>query len=220
MARPWNEPGGQLVYNSFEVLERFSGLLRNDLNLIAEKERSLGFLNESLGDVLQDLSTNQYPKVREFINQFNVALAQVEYARKVMYFRTRRLADAALASIPERSRAVKSLLRERELAFTRCLRRQGTRAAEPDPRPVASYRSINQQAVQSVGTEMRQLLREVGQTITSFAHGQMELYASMLQVWQGVIAEIDESTVEDEGAEAAAALDAILETIHPDEDEF
>jgi hypothetical protein len=220
MTRPWNEPGGQLAYNSFEVLEKFVGLLRNDLNLIAEKERSLGFLNESLGDVLQDLSVNQYPKIREMITQFNVALAQVEYARKVMYFRTRRLTDESLASVPEQTRAVKSILRGREIAYTRRLRAQGKKATEVDPRPVIAYKSINQQAVQSVGTYLRQLLGEVGQTITSFAHGQMELYAGMLQVWEKVIVDIDESTVDDEGAEVAGTLEAILETIHPEADEF
>jgi hypothetical protein len=220
MTRPWNEPGGQLVFNIFEVLEKFSGLLRNDLTLIAEKERSLGFLNESLGDVLQDLSTNQYPKARDLINKFNSALAQVEYARKVMYFRTRHLSDESLTSIPERARVVKALLREREVAFTRRLRAQGTTASEPDPRPVASYRSINQQAVQVAGSALRQLLGEVGQTIVSFAHGQMELYVGMLQVWQKVIVDIDESAIGEEGAEAADALKAILETVHRDEDEF
>jgi hypothetical protein len=60
MAPQWNEPSGQVIFESLGVLEKFVGLLRNDIVFIAEKERSVGFLNESMSDVLNDLTSNPY----------------------------------------------------------------------------------------------------------------------------------------------------------------
>ena len=106
--RQWNEHAGEVVFHCVDVLEKFAALIKNDLILIAEKERSLGFLNESMEDVLTDLSVNQFEKAKQIVNLFIGALTQVEYSRKILYHRTHHLAQSSFQSTIEQAKTVKS----------------------------------------------------------------------------------------------------------------
>jgi hypothetical protein len=222
MTRQWNEPGGQVIFGSLGVFEKLVGLLRNDIVFIAEKQRSVGFLNESMSDVLTDLSSNQYAPVTELLTQFVQRLAQVEYARKVMYFRTHQLAEQAFHGIPEQIQWSRELLQKREVAYTRHLRDQQRRVTNPkiDPRPLAEFRSATKQAVDAVLPTVNQIYGELVRTITAFAHAQIEMHAHAMEVWSKGINEIDEISFDAQEEEITRTFDEILFSIHHDPLDF
>lgn len=227
-ARGWNDHAGEVVFRSVEVLERFAALLKNDMALIAEKERSLGFVNESLSDVLTDMTTNQFQRAKELINLFISSLTQIEYARKILYHRTHLLAQNSLQSTIDQAKAVKLLIKDRETAISRYL--QAKNAHQHAARPTeasemkvskssAAVRSLNQQTIQSTGTFANQLHRDLVTVLGSFAHAQMELYAKQVEVWAHAIEEIDQCCLDEDTDEITVSLQKIMNTISPVPDE-
>jgi hypothetical protein len=222
MTRQWNEPGGQVIFGSLGVLDKFVGLLRNDIVFVAEKERSVGFLNESMSDVLTDLSSNQYTPGKDLITQFVQRLAQIEYARKVIYFRTHQLVDQAFRTVPEQVQRARTLLQQRELAYTRYMRDVQQRVTNPkiDPRPLAAFRSASKQAQDAVIPTVNQIYAELVRTITAFAHAQIEMHARAMEVWSEAITEIDAISFEGQDGEIGHSFEEILSSIHHDPDDF
>ena len=175
------EIGGQVVYNVAEVFEKFAALLKNDIVLIAEKERSLGYINESMQDVFTDLKVNQYPKAREVIELFITSLTQVEFARKTMYSRYRLLAQNSFTASLELATKVKNLLIERENAYRSYLAslEKKQKAVQPKPQDevkfsqaTTTFQTLNTQAIQGAGTFANQLHRDLVTTLSYFAHAQ------------------------------------------------
>lgn len=216
------DPAGEVVYKSVEVLERFAALLKNDIVLIAEKERSLGYINESMQDVFQDLTVNQYPKVKELLSFFITSLTQVEYARKTMYSRYRLLAQSSFTTAIELASKVKSLLIDRENALKSYIaaaeRKQ--RAAQPKPQDdlklsqaTSQFQTLNAQAIQSTGNFANQLHRDLVTTLSSFAHAQMELYAKSLEVWSNTIQTIDQAILDEDTDAVILAFQKSLNTL-------
>jgi hypothetical protein len=222
MTRQWNEPAGQVIFGSLGVLEKFVGLLRNDIVFIAEKERSVGFLNESMSDVLNDLTSNQYTPGKDLLSQFVQRLAQNEYARKVMYFRTHQLADNAFRAVAEQVQRSRALLQQRELAYTRHIRDVQQRAKNPkiDPGPVAAFRNANKQALDAVISTVDQIYTERVRTITAFAHAQIEMHARAMEAWSDAITEIDAISFDEQDQEIERSFEEILSSIHHDPDDF
>ena len=226
-ARGWNDHAGEVVFRSVEVLERFAALLKNDMALIAEKERSLGFVNESLSDVLTDMATNQFQHAKELINLFISSLTQIEYARKILYHRTHLLAQNSLQSTIDQAKAVKLLIKDRETAIARYLQakhtQQNSRMTQATEMKVskssAAVRALNQQTIQSTGTFANQLHRDLVTVLGSFAHAQMELYAKQVEVWAHAIEEIDQCCLEDDIDDVTVSLQKIMNTISPIQDD-
>jgi hypothetical protein len=218
MARRWNEPGGQVIFDSLGVLDQFTRILRTDIGFIAEKQRSLGFLNESTSDVLADLSANQYPTAKAILMKFVQSLAQVEYGRKVMYFRTHRLADQAFQGLPEQAKHCREHLQRREIAYTRHARAVQQRAQNPkiDPRPLANFREATQQATEIVMPTFNQIHMDLIRTITAFAHAQLEKHARALEVWSRAVTEIDGIAFDDEEADMEDQFTEILASLQHD----
>ena len=201
------EHAGQVVYNCVEVLEKFASLLKNDIVYIAEKERSLGYINESMQDVFTDLNANQYPKAKEVINLFITSLTQVEYARKTMYSRYRLLAQNSFTAAIELASKVKALLIDRENAYKnyQIALEKKQKTVQPKQQDelkfsqaTSTFQTLNSQAIQAAGTFSNQLHRDLIITLSSFAHAQMELYAKSVEVWANTIEEIDQATLEDD----------------------
>ena len=205
--RSAKEPAGQVVYNCIDVLEKFAKLLKNDIILIAEKERSLGYINESMQDVFTDFSVNQYPKTKELINLFINCLTQVEYGRKTMYSRYRSLAQNSFNTALELANKVKGLLQQRESAFRSYMAAQEKKRKVAELKPqdelkcsqaTTAFQNFNSQSIQAAGLFANQLHRDLVITLSSFAHAQMELCAKSLEVWAAAIEIIDQSTLEDD----------------------
>ncbi|OHS98329.1 hypothetical protein TRFO_08898 [Tritrichomonas foetus] len=216
------DPAGQVVYNCIEVLEKFATFLKNDIVLIAEKERSLGYINESMQDVFTDLTVNQYPKAREVINLFISSLTQVEYVRKTMYSRYRSLAQNSFTTALELATKVKGLLVERENAFKSFLTAQERkrRIAQPKPQDelklsqaTTAFQTLNSQTIQAAGTFANQLHRDLVTTLSAFAHAQMELYAKSLEVWAATIEQIDQATLDDDTDAVVLAFQKAMNTL-------
>jgi hypothetical protein len=222
--RASSDAGGHVVFQCFDVLEKFAVLLRNDFVLMAEKIRSLGFLNESLSDVLTDLSANQFPKARELINVIIGSLTQIEYARKVMYHRTHLLADSAFQSSLEQAKTIKGLLHDREQALNRFVQVSAAQGRSQRQNPqidaklstaTGTFKAANAQAVQASSVYSNQLHRDLLLTLTSFAHAQMEMHARALEIWGKAIEQIDQCSMDDDNDEASDGLAAAIETIAP-----
>lgn len=216
------EPAGQVIYNCVEVLGKFQEMLKSDIVLIAEKQRSLGFINESMQDVFTDLTTNMYPKAREVLNLFITSLTQVEYARKTMYSRYRLLAQNSFAATIELATKVKGLLIDRENAYKNYLAavEKKQRTAQPKPQDeikfsqaTSTFQTLNTQTIQAAGTYANQLNRDLVTTLSSFAHAQMELYAKSVEVWANTIEAIDQAALEEDTDAMALAFQKSLNTL-------
>lgn len=210
----WNDHAGEVVFNSINVLERFASLLKQDIVTIAEKHRSLGFLNEQMSDVFTDLAVNQYPKAREVLNLFIGCLSQIEYARKVMYHRSHQLSQQSFQSTIEQARTVKGLLKEREAAVIKYNQAKNAQARGNNQnqdakmsQATASFQSLNTQTIQAAGNYANQLHRDLITTLTSFAHSQMELYAKSVEVWANYIEALDQTDLGED-------LDDVVDVIH------
>lgn len=221
--KQWNDHAGQSVFNMIKVLQDFTKFLKSDLVLIAEKQRSVGYLNENLSDELTKLSLNQFPNTKEMLNQFIGAMTQVEYGRKVMYSRLRNLENQSFNSTLELARQASELLTQREEAIVKyqqalqAHQRQLAKNKGPSPQSEvkvtqanASFQALNTQAIQATGTFTNQLHRDLVTVLASYAHSQMELYARQLQAWSHVIEVIDEAPLENDVADVVDALNKSL----------
>ena len=217
--KTWNDHAGQSVYNMIRVLQDFTKFLKSDIVLIAEKQRSVGYLNENLTDELTKLSINQFPNVKELLNQFIGAMTQVEYGRKIMYSRLRDLETQSFASTLELARQASDLLVQREDAIVKyqqailAHQRQQAKGKQPNPQleirisqANASFQALNTQAIQATGTFTNQLHRDLVTVLASFAHSQMELYARQIEAWNHVIEVIDEAPLEDDITDVVDAM--------------
>jgi hypothetical protein len=218
------ESGGKVVYDNINVMEKFSALLRTDFIGIAEKNRSLGFLNESMSDVLTNLAVHQFPKAHELLDLVIASLARVEYARKIMYHRTHLLGENAFQSTLAQTHGVKNVLQEREQARNRLAQVTAARARSARPNQViesrfsadtGSFRSANTQAVQATSLYATQFHRDVLVALTSFAHAQMEMQARIMEIWGGALEQMDEIEVDEDNDVAASALLGAMDMIAP-----
>ena len=200
--KQWSDHAGEILYNSIEVLQKFAAMLKNDIAAIAEKERSMGFLNEQMSDAFFELNKEQFPKAKEVINAFIASLSQVEYARKVMYQRDHQLAHDVFASSLELAKTCKELLRAREQSIKRYSMARQQELRSPQPENVAaattSFQSLNSQAIQASATYANQVHRDLIIVLSSFAHAQMELYARTLETWSRFIEKIDEAVFDED----------------------
>ncbi|KAH0794507.1 hypothetical protein GPJ56_001532 [Histomonas meleagridis] len=207
MEKKWNDNAAGVIYSCTDVLEKFAALLKNDITMIAEKERSLGYLNESMSDIFSDLTINQYPKAKEVLNAFINSLSQIEFGRKVMYQRSHQLAQSSFTSTLDLAKKAKSLLKEREASLSKYM--QVKAAKEKSTKPSSqldekltasktSFQAANAQAIQATSTFTNQLHRDLILTLSSFAHAQMEFYAREIEVWSKTIEAIDKNTIDDD----------------------
>ena len=195
----WNDHSGEVIFNSIDVLHKFSELLKSDIIQISEKERSVGLLKESLADNLVEFSINQFSKAKEAIELFINSLNQIEYNRKIMYHRNHQLSSMSFSSSIELGKNVMNLLKEREEAIKRYNSIKNKKDNDPKlAQTTASFQSINTQTIQSAGTYSNQLNRDLIVTLTSFAHSQMELHAKSIEIWSKLIENIDEINVDDD----------------------
>jgi len=221
MASKWNDHAGEVVFNSIDVLQKFAEFLRNDLVLIAEKERSLGFLNETLGDSLGDLSVKQFPKAKEVLNYFIGTLSTIEYFRKVMYHREHQLATTSFSSSIELAKNVKQLLKDREEAIKRYILAKSKAIKGPpenDPKlmqATTSYQSINTHSIQAAATYSNQLHRDLIISLSSFAHAQMEIHAKSVEHWAKFLMNIDNVETNEDVEMIIAALQESAQTFAP-----
>ena len=208
--RAWNDHAGEIIYNSIDVLQKFAAMLKNDIAAIAEKERSLGFLNEQISDSLFELNKDQFPKAKEVINAFIASLSNVEYARKVMYQRDHQIAHDVFASSLELAKSCKELLRSRENAIKKytMVKQAEARATKSENIAVATtnFQSLNTQAIQASATYANQVHRDLIIVLSSFAHSQMELYARTLETWSKFIEQIDEMVFDEDIESIATSL--------------
>jgi hypothetical protein len=215
---------GKVVLDRFTTLEKLAPLVRSDFLAIAEKNRSLGFLNENISDLLTDLSASQFPKAHELMELMVGSLSRVEYARKVMYHRTRLLGEQAFQSSMEQVRTVKGILNDCEQALNRAQQASAAQARAArrndlfDRRAAAAsgtFKAANAKAVQASSVYSNQINRDLSLALLSFAHAQMEMYARTLEVWGNAIEQIDKLELNEEAEAASDALEAAVDTITP-----
>lgn len=209
MTQKWNDHAGEVIYNSIEVMQKFAEFLKNDIALIAEKERSVGFLNEQMSDTLFEMSQHQFPKAKEVLNLFIASLSQIEYSRKVMYQRDHQLADNAFVSSIELAKGVKELLKNRENAIRKYTSAKASNKGPADQNLVsatAHFQQLNTQSIQAAGTYANQLHRDLITTLASYAHSQMELHAKQLETWAKYIDIIDSINLDEDVENTVQAL--------------
>lgn len=201
--KAWSDHSGEIIYNSIDVLQKFADMLRNDIAAIAEKERSMGFLNEQMSDNLFEMNKEQFPKAKEVLNLFIASLSQVEYGRKVMYQRDHQLARDVFQSSLELAKSCKELLKAREQAIKRyTLAKQNELKTASQPENLAAattnFQTLNTQAIQSAATYSNQVHRDLITVLSSYAHAQMELHARTLETWSKFIEVIDETPFDED----------------------
>lgn len=200
MAAKWMEPGGQLIYSSIDVMNKFAAYVKEEITVIAEKERSVGVLNEQLTDAFFEISKPQFEKSKEVLNMFISCLSQVEYARKVMYSRDHQLASMSFTSSLELAKTCMELLKKRDQAIRQYnqTRAQASKTAAQITAATTNCQTANTQAIQAAATYANQLHRDLITILSSYAHAQMELYAKSLEAWAKFIDKIDEINLEDD----------------------
>ena len=201
--KAWSDHSGEIIYNSIDVLQKFADMLKNDIAAIAEKERSMGFLNEQMSDNLFEMNKEQFPKAKEVLNLFIASLSQVEYGRKVMYQRDHQLARDVFQSSLELAKSCKELLKAREQAIKRyTLAKQNELKTASQPENLAAattnFQTLNTQAIQSAATYSNQVHRDLITVLSSYAHAQMELHARTLETWSKFIEIIDETPFDED----------------------
>ena len=201
--KAWSDHAGEIIYNSIDVLQKFADMLKNDIAAIAEKERSMGFLNEQMSDNLFEMNKEQFPKAKEVLNFFIASLSQIEYARKVMYQRDHQLARDVFQSSLELAKSCKELLKAREQAikrYTVAKQNELKTASQPENLAAATtnFQTLNTQAIQSAATYSNQVHRDLITVLSSYAHAQMELHARTLETWSRFIEKIDETPFDED----------------------
>lgn len=196
----WVDSASEVVFQGISVIQKFAPLLKNDVVLIAEKERSYGFLNEGFCDSLAEIATSQFPRTRNLIENFISAQTQVEYWRKVMYMRLHMLAQSCLSSTLDLANPTKDQLKQRDNALRRAQVKGGSA-------PAVSLASLQTQATQSAGTFTSTLHRDLTVTLTSFAHAQMELHAKSIEAWTQFIEQLNETSTDEDVTELIQALE-------------
>jgi hypothetical protein len=220
MKTKWNNIPDAEVYNRIELMEKFAAFLRKEFAVIAEEHRSLGFLNESIGQALLDASPGHFPQTQALVTKFVGSLEIVEGLRKLLYHRSHLLAQSAFQPTLEHAKLLKPRVRERDHAVGRYLAAVTADSRGNDPKvhqkllsETAAYQALNLQTIQGVCSFHGQMNRDLVGTLTSFAHAQMELYVKTIQTWTETISEFENMQAEQDAEAIEEGMKKILLSI-------
>jgi hypothetical protein len=173
-------------------VKSLSELVRKDLTLANEKERSVGFLCENLAEDCERLAQERLPSVRAALLGLATALARVELHRKGLYQRMMPLAASCILTPAKSSQPVLTALDKRDQAVRKA---QRLPPARPDPR-LAQNNSLRTQAETMNIEAVRQLndwysvyTSDLKKSLREYAHAQMEFAARALEQWSAFLAD-------------------------------
>jgi hypothetical protein len=174
-------------------VKSLSELVRKNMTLANEKERSVGVLCESLSDGCEKASQPQLPAVQSVLMGFATVLARVELQRKTLYQRVRPITESFMLQSSRTTAPVVATLRRREQAIKRA---QGLPPAERDSHAAQSHQirsqaiAVNSDAIRDVKLWCTEYNRELKVALREYAHAQMEFAAKALEQWSNFLEDL------------------------------
>ena len=177
---------GQNISLCIRDVKSLSDLVRKNMALANDKDRSVGVLCEQLAESCEAAAQLQMPTVQSALMGFATILARVELQRKALYQRISTLAQNALLIPSKNTAAVAQSLAKREQAIKKA---QHLPPPENDPKIAQNNQirtqaiALNNHATQDVRSWYIQYNQDLKRTVREYAHAQMEFAAKALEQW-------------------------------------
>jgi hypothetical protein len=174
-------------------VKNLSELVRKNMHLANEKDRSVGVLCEGLADGCEKAAEHQLPAVQSVLMGFATVLARVELHRKNLYQRVRPVAETCMFQSSRATPPVLATLQRRDQAVKRA---QNLPPAEKDPRAAQSHQiraqavAVNSDAIRDVKTWCIEYNRDLKTSLREYAHAHMEFAAKALEQWSNFLEDL------------------------------
>jgi hypothetical protein len=184
---------GQKAALCMRDVKNLSELVRKNMNLANEKDRSVGVLCEGLADGCEKAAEHQLPAVQSVLMGFATVLARVELHRKTLYQRIRPVAETSLLQSSRTTPPVLTSLQRREQAVKKA---QRLPPADRDPRAAQSHQirsqavAINADAIRDVKAWCSEYNHDLKSSFREYAHAQMEFAARALEQWSAFLEDL------------------------------
>lgn len=174
-------------------VKTLSEMIRKDLTLANEKDRSIGVLFEDLSTNCDHSAQNQLSALEATLKGFATTLARTELCRKALYQRIRPLGETFLIVSSRNTQKILSSIQKRDNAFKKVT---NLPRVENDPR-IAEHNSMRQ-AAYSANAEVEQEVKlwygtynaDMKKALREYAHAQMEFAAKALEQWSSFVESI------------------------------
>jgi hypothetical protein len=192
MAASGLDAAGQKARTCIRDVKSLSELVRKDMTLANEKERSVGFLCEKLAEDCEKLAQERLPSVQAALLGLATVLARVELHRKGLYQRMIPLAANCVLTPAKGAQPALTALERRDQAVRKT---QRLPPAERDPRAAQSNllrtqaKTMNSEAVREMQAWYDMYSSDLKQSLREYAHAQMEFAARALEQWSGFLAD-------------------------------
>jgi hypothetical protein len=222
MTKRWTNPTSGDLWERIRVIDQFIEYIRKEFDVIAEEQRTLGFLNESVSQALSEMEKSQFPQTALITHSFVQSLIDVESVRKLLYHRFHLLSESSFQNSISQISVLRPRIKERDAAIGRFLKSQAakSRVTKPDlvldqrlARDTSTYHSLNVQTIQTSVSFMTQMHRDLVTVLSVFAHAQMEMYVKVIETWANTIEVIDAAELEEDFAAIADGMGKIMMTI-------
>jgi hypothetical protein len=187
------DAAGQRATLCMRDVKSLSELVRKNMTLANEKERSVGALCEALSDGCEKASQPQLPAVQSVLMGFSTVLTRVELQRKALYQRMRPISESFLLQSSRTTSPVVATLRRRDQAIKRAV---ALPPADRDPHGPQSHQirlqavTVNTDAIRDVKLWCNEYNRELKGSLREYAHAQMEFAAKALEQWSNFLEDL------------------------------
>lgn len=177
---------GQSITLCIKDVKNLSEIVRKNLALANDKERSLGVLCEQLYESCSAAAQLQLSTVQSALMGFSCTLQRIELQRQALFQRIAPLSANALLISAKNTHTVGQALQKRDLAIKKA---QNLPPAATDPKAAQSNLirtqavSLNNQATQEVRNWCIQYNADLKSSVREYAHAQMEFAAKALEQW-------------------------------------